>query len=182
MAFTSGSSGSADAQGFGKVEMPLIVDPWNGQSLAISGIALSHNAHPAADLAAGLDVSLLEGQRPLAAKGAELIPTGASQFHGGDPAYFYFEAYEPLLATAKPDAPTPLIGIRIRVLDRATGQQKSDTGAKAAGSFERAGDSTIPVISSLPIANLPAGAYKLEVSVMRESGVPLIRTTDFDIE
>jgi VWFA-related protein len=178
MAFTSGTS---DAQGFGKVELPLTVNPWNGQSLAISGIALSHDAHPAADLAAGLDVSLLEGQRPLVANGAELIPTGASQFHAGEPAYFYFEAYEPLLATTKPDAPAPLIGIRIRVLDRATGQQKSDTGAKSAASYERAGNSTIPVISTLPIANLPAGAYKLEVSVMRETGDPVIRTADFDI-
>jgi len=178
MAFTSGSS---DAQGFGKVEMPLTVNPWNGQTLAISAIALSHDAHPAANLAAGLDVSLLEGQRPLVAKGAELIPAGASQFHAGEPAYFYFEAYEPLLATAKPDAPLPLIGIRIRVLDRATGQQKSDTGAKAAGALERAGNATIPVISSLSTANVPAGAYKLEVSVMRESGDPVISTTDFDI-
>ena len=178
MAFTSGS---ADAQGFGKVEMPLTVDPWNGQTLAISAIALSHNAHPAANLAAGLDESLLEGAQPLTAKGAEVIPTGASQFHAGESAYFYFEAYEPLLATAKPDAPLPLIGIRIRVLDRATGQQKSDTGAKAASTFERAGNSTIPVISTLPTANLPAGAYGLEVSVMRESGDPVTRTADFDI-
>ena len=80
-----------------------------------------------------------------------MVPTGASQFHAGDPAYFYFEAYEPLLATAKPDAPPdlhlPLIGIRIRVLDRATGQQKSDTGARSAGTFERAGNATVPVIS-----------------------------------
>ena len=182
MAFTSGST---DAQGFGKVEMPLTVDAWNGQTLAISGIALSHDAHPAADLAAGLDVSLLEGQRPLTAKGAQVVPTGASQFHAGEPAYLYFEAYEPLLTTAKPDAPPdlhlPLIGIRVRVLDRATGQQKSDTGARSVGTFEHAGNATVPVISSLPTANLPAGAYRLEVSVMRESGVPVLRTTDFDI-
>jgi VWFA-related protein len=178
MAFTSGG---ADAQGFGKVEMPLIVDSWTGHTLAISGIALSHDAHPATDLAAGLDVSLLEGKRPLTAKGAELVPGGASQFHAGEPAYFYFEAYEPLLAAAKTDAPLPLIGIRIRVLDRATGQQKSDTGNRAAGTYERAGNAAVPIISSLPIANLPAGAYRLEVSVMRENGAPAIRTADFDV-
>jgi len=177
MAFTSGS---ADAPGFGKVEVPLTVAPWNGGALAISGLALSHDAHPAADLAAGLDVSLLEGQRPLVARGTEVVPTGAPQFHAGAPAYCYFEAYEPLLATAKPES-LPLIGIRVRVLDRATGQQKSDTGARAAGTFERAGNSTIPVISSLPTANLPAGAYRLEVSIMRETGDPVIRTADFDI-
>ena len=178
MAFTSGAT---DAKGFGKVEMPLTVDPWNGQTLAISAIALSHDAHPAADLAAGLDVSLLEGEQHLTAKGAEAVPAGNSQFHTGDPAYFYFEGYEPLLAAAKPDSPLPLLGIRIRVLDRVTGQQKSDSGNRAAGTYERAGNPTVPVISSLPTANLPAGAYKLEVSVVRESGDPVVRTADFDI-
>jgi VWFA-related protein len=175
------SSGSADTQGFGKVEMPLNVDPWNGQTLAISALALSHDAHPATDLAAGLDVSLLEGPRPLVAKGAELVPSGTSQFHSGEPAFFYFEAYEPLLTTAKPDAPLPAIGVRVRVLDRATGRQKSDTGAKSALSFEHAGNPAVPVISSLPIANLPAGTFKLEVSVMREAGDPVIRTADFEV-
>ncbi len=154
----------------------MIVDPWNGQSLAISGIALSHDAHPAADLAAGLDDSLLEGQRPLVAKGAEAVPTGASQFHAGDPkAYFYFEAYEPLARSRETrmrrrGLQLPVIGIRMRVLDRATGQQESDTGAKSAAAYERAGNPTVPMISALPTANLPAGVYKLEVSVMRESG------------
>ena len=178
MAFTSGS---ADAQGFGKVEMPLNVAPWNGETLAISGLALSRDAHPAADLAAGLDASLLEGQRPLAAKGTEVTPTGDSRFHAGETAYYYFEACEPLLTAVKPDAPLPLIGIRVRVLDRATGQRKSDTGARAASNFERAGNATVPVISTLPIANLPPGAYKLEVSVMREAGDPVTSTVDFDI-
>ena len=178
---SSGNSGASDAKGFGKVEMPLSIDPWNGQTLAISGIALSREAHPAADLAAGLDESLLEGEHPLTAKGAEVTPTGAGEFHAGAPAYFYVEAYEPLLATAKPDAPLPLIGIRIRVLDRATGQQKSDSGARSAATYERAGNPIVPMIPVLPTANLPAGSYRLEVSVMRESGVPATRTTDFEI-
>lgn len=179
MAFTSGS---ADAQGFGKVEMPLTVGPWNGQTLAISAIALSHDAHPAADLASGLDDSLLEGQRPLTSKGVEAVPTGDTQFHAGQPAYFYFEAYEPLLSTAKADSALPIIGVRIRVLDRATGEQKSDTGARVAASYERAGNATVPVIGSIPTANLAAGGYKLEVSVMRENGAPVICTADFDID
>ena len=175
MAFTSGE------QGFGKVEMPLVVDPWNGQTLAVSGIALSHDAHPAADLAAGLDVSLLEGQRPLVARGTEVVPSGTSQFQTGQPGFFYFEGYEPLLTTAKPDAQIPLIGIRVRVLDRKTGEQKSDTGVRAAGSFERIGTPAVPIVSSLPTATLPPGAYKVEVSVMRQTGNPVVRTADFDV-
>jgi VWFA-related protein len=178
MAFSADSSGE---HGFGKVEMPLTIDPWNGQTLSISGLALSHDAHPTADLAAGLDVSLLEGPRPLVSKGAEAVPTGTAQFHAGEPGYFYFEAYEPLLMAANPDAPLPRIGVRIRVLDRATGQPKQDTGVKTVGNYERPGNPTIPIISPLPVAKLPPGAYMLEVSVLRETGDPVVRTTNFDI-
>jgi hypothetical protein len=161
--------------------MPLTIDPWNGQTLAVSGLALSHDVHSAADLAAGLDVSLLEGARPLVSKGAEAVPTGSPQFHAGEPGYFYFEAYEPLLAAAKPDAPLPLVGVRVRVLDRATGQPKQDTGVRLVGNYEKSGNPTIPIVSPLPVANLPPGAYRLEVSAIRETGDPVVRTTDFDI-
>ena len=178
IAFSSDSSG---ANGFGKVETPLTIDSWNGQTLSISGLALSRDAHPATDLASGLDVSLLEGGRPLVSKGDEAIPTGTARFHAGEPGYFYFEAYEPLLAAAKPDAPLPLVGVRVRVLDQATGEPKQDTGAKSVLNYERPGNPTIPIISALPMTNLPPGAYKLEVSVLRETGAPVVRTTDFDI-
>jgi hypothetical protein len=94
MAFSSGP----DAQGFGKVELPLKIDPWNGQTLSASALALSHEAHPAADLAGGLDGTLLEGLRPLVAKGTEVVPTGTAQFQAGERGFFYLEAYEPLLA------------------------------------------------------------------------------------
>ncbi len=178
MAFSSGSS---DAQGFGRVEMPLKVEPWNGQALSVSAVALSHGAHPAADLASGLDVSLLEGIRPLIARGTEVVPTGTARFQRNEQGFFYMEIYEPLLTAAKPDAPLPPVRIRVRFLNRATGEVKSDTGAQPAAIFERAGNPIVPILSHLPIASLPAGGYKMEVSVMRETGDPVVRTADFDV-
>ena len=178
VAFSSESSGP---QGFGKVDMPLVVDPWNGQTLGASGLALSRDTHPVADLAAGLDASLLEGQRSLIAKGTEVVPTGTSQFQKGEPAFVYFEAYEPLLAAAKADGQLPLLAARVRVLDRATGQQKMDGGVKLVQSFMHAGNPVVPVIAPLPTAGLASGAYRLEVTVMRQSGDPVVRTVDFGI-
>lgn len=175
VAFSSESSGNG---GFGKVDMPLIVGAWNGQSLSVSGLALSHETHPVADLAAGLDPSLLEGQRPLIAKGNEVVPSGDNRFHVGEAGSVYFEIYEPLLEKAA--AVTP-IGVRMRVLDSATGLQNVDTGVKTVGSFERPGNAVVPVVSQVPVANLPAGSYRLEVSVMRETGDPVVRTVDFSI-
>ena len=94
------SPGGGDTQAFGKAEMPLKIDPWNGQTLSASGLALSHDSHPAADMVAGLDGSLLEGHRPLVANGTEIVPTGTSQFQTGERGFVYFEAYEPLLTAA----------------------------------------------------------------------------------
>lgn len=179
VAFSSESSGP---QGFGKVDMPLVVDPWDGKTLGESGLALSRDTHPVADLAAGLDASLLEGQRSLIAKGTEVVPTGSSEFRKGEPAFVYFEAYEPLLTAAtKPNAPLPPVGVRIRVLDRATGQPKVDGGVKLVDSFMHAGNAVVPVVSLLPTAGLGAGAYRLEVTVMRQTGTPVVRTVDFGI-
>jgi hypothetical protein len=173
------SSGTED---FGKVEMPLTVAPWNGQTLFASGIALSHYVHPDADMVAGLDSSLLDQRsRPLIAKGNELVPTGTSQFHAGERGFFYIEAYEPLLSAAKAGTSLPIVGLRTRMLDRATGQQKQDSGVQGVQSFERAGNPVVPIVSALPTATLPAGAYKLEVTVMRQTGDPVVRTTDFDV-
>jgi len=175
MAFSDGSAG------FGKAEMPLKVDGWDKKSLGASGIALSHDERPAADLAAGLDASLLEGMRPLVAKNTEVAPTGINQFHAGAPGFFYFEAYEPLLADVKPGTAPPLLGVRTRVLSRASGTQVEDSGVKSVGSFMRAGNPVIPVVAPLPLTSLKAGAYRLEVTVMRQFGAPVVRTADFDV-
>lgn len=178
MAFTSGSS---DTLGFGKIEMPLKVEPWNGQALSASGIALSHETHPAAELVSGLDVSLLEGMRPLIARGTQVVPTGTARFQETEQGFFYIEVYEPRLTAAKPDAPLPLVRIRVRFINRTTGEVKADTGVQPAGIYERAGNPIVPVLSHLPLASWPAGGYKIEVSVMRETGDPVVRTADFDI-
>ena len=174
MAFSSGD------QGFGKVEMPVKIEPWDGQTLSLSAPALSHEVHPAADLAAGLDVSLLEGRRPLVSKGTEAVPTGTPLFHAADQAFFYCEAYEPLLTGAKADSPQPVLGLRVRILDSA-GLAKVDTNFRTMSPLMQPGNPVIPILSVLPVAKLPAGLYKLEVAVMRQAGDPVLRTADFDI-
>jgi hypothetical protein len=161
--------------------MPLKVDPWNGQTLFASAVALSRNAHTNTDLTAGLDGSLLEQRSlPLTANGTEVVPTGSSQFHTGERGFFYLEAYEPLLKDAKAGA-LPVVGLRIRVLDRATSQPKQDSGIKTIEGFMRPGNPVVPIVSPLPTATLPAGAYRLEVTVMRQTGDPVVRTADFDV-
>lgn len=160
----------AGAQDFGKLDSPLSIDPWNGKTVAISGLALSHETHPAAS-AAEADDLLLNRVGSLVSNGVEVVPSGNDEFRVGERGFFYFEIYTP--------APLPSLSVRVRVLDRATGRQIDDSGLMKADSFIKPGDTVIPIAMSLPIASagLPAGAYKVEVTA---AGVT--RTADFDVK
>jgi hypothetical protein len=175
-------------QAIGKVEMPLNIAPWNGKVLSMSGIALSRDVHPFAGLMAGLDDSLLEGPRPLVSKGNEFVPTGTNQFHAGDRFYSYLEVYEPRLTSVaaapagQPETPLPGVALRLRILDRTTGQQKTDSGPMSASRFMRPGNPVIPVSLQIPTTDLPVGGYKMELTAARDDGKDaVVRTTDFDL-
>ncbi|MBV8906951.1 MAG: VWA domain-containing protein, partial [Acidobacteriia bacterium] len=118
------SSGGSD---FGKVEMSLPIDPYDGSQFAMSGLALSKQFLRVSDAGLGLDAALIEDKTPLIANGVEVIPAGSPQFHKGEPALFYFELYEPLLAAPDPRNP-PAVVVRERILDRQSGEAKEDTG------------------------------------------------------
>lgn len=53
----------------------------------------------------------------------------------------------------------------MRVLDRATGQAKEDSGPMDAGGWMEAGNPVIPIILKLPLISLPPGGYTLELRV-----------------
>ncbi len=104
-------------------------------------------------------------------------------FQTGEQAAFYIEAYEPLLSAVKADGPLPLVGLRVRVLDRDSGQQKSDTGVKTINSYMRPGNPETPIVSvrcRLPIFRRGNTSWKFPV--MRQTGSPLVRVADFDLK
>jgi hypothetical protein len=160
------SSGGA---GFGKLETPLVIEPVTGSAPVLSGIAFSKEAHAASDL--GLDAGLFEDTTPLIAGGVEFVPSSSNQFRKGELAVFYVELYQ---------SGTADLGIRMRVLDRKSGEQKSDTGVLK---VDRPKTSS-PVISlgqKLPIADLAPGSYTLELSAVDAEAHQFKRTADFEI-
>lgn len=160
----------AGAQEFGKLDSPLSIDPWNGKTVAMSGLALSHETHPVSKPAESDDL-LLERVGPLVSNGIEVVPSGSNEFRVGEKGFFYFELYAA--------APLPSLSVRVRVLDRATGRQIDDSGPMKADSFIKPGKTVIPIAMTLPIvsAGLPGGAYKIEVTAAGQS-----RTADFDVK
>ena len=159
LAFSSGG------QSFGKLEAPLDVAERKEGELALSGLVLSKEVHPASDVGLNLGVSLTGDRTPLVAQGMQVIPTGSNQFMKSEQAFFYFEVY---------DANPASVSAQIRILDGASRAPKWDSGLMKLSVPQQGG--------TLPINSLAPGAYQLEVMAVDSSGKRVTRTADFEVK
>jgi VWFA-related protein len=166
---------------FGKVETPLIVDPYDGTKFVLSSMALSKDLRRASDMATGLDAALMEDHTPLIARGMQIVPAANYHFKKSDTAAMYAEIYEPLLASSS--SSPPQVGVQLKVLDRKTGQAKIDSGMVTAASFIQKGSPVIPVGLKLPVNTLDPGSYRVELVAIDSAGNhSTTRTADFELE
>ena len=114
------------ADSFAKVEIPLVIDPYDGKQFTMSAVALSKSIHPVSQMGQTLDAALLEDRTPMVTQGLQLIPTGSDQFKKSDVAAFYVEVYDPALAGPTP----PKVVVKVTVVDRKTGEKKSRPKAR----------------------------------------------------
>jgi len=171
---------ASGGENFGKVEMPLVVEPYDAKQFSMSGVALSKEARRASDLGTGLDALLLEDRVPLIAQGMQLVPSGSTHFKKTDLAAFYIEIYEPLLVADPPK--TPVVAFELRVLDK-TGQAKEDTGLMRVDLPAKAtGDPVLPVAGKIPTASLTPGSYVLEIKARDDAGKEFQRSANFEID
>ena len=112
---------SSSANHFGRLDMPLTIEPWDPAKFALSALALSRNVRPAKEPGA-LDLEAPEDSVPLTADGAQITPTGSNRFRKSEKLYVYAEVYEPALAE------NPAVGLRMELLDPKTGAVKTDLG------------------------------------------------------
>jgi hypothetical protein len=173
VAFTSGGDR------FGKVEIPLNIDTYDGKQFAMSSLALSKNIRRVSDLESGLDVEMLEGRVPLMAQGFEFTPAGSYQFKTDENVVVYFELYEPLLT--EPNGAIK-VAVQLRVMDRQGGAAKVDSGGVDLSKFMRAGNPVMPVGLRVPLAGLVAGAYRLELRAVDSAGRETLRSADFNVQ
>ena len=170
---------SSGGESFGKVEKPLVIDPYDGKQFTLSAVALSNDISRVSDQESGLDAELLEGKKPLVVQGMQITPSGANRFKKTDRGALYAEVYEPGLLGPNP----PEVGVQLRVLDRKTGEQKQDTGLMRVSAAVHSENPVIPVGLKLPIDGLVAGAYRAELKAVDSAGhTSAIRTADFDLE
>jgi VWFA-related protein len=168
---------SSGGESFGKLDLPLTIEPYDGKQFTMSGLALSTEFHNLAELGAQVDIDLLEGKQPLTARNIAFTPTGSNRFRKTDKVAIYVELYDPLLTEDNP----PRLGFQLRVLDSA-GAQKMDSGVNEVAQFIRKGSPVVPVGLRLPTDNLTAGVYKLELKAMDTAGRTFVRTADFEVQ
>lgn len=165
---------------FGKLELPLTVEPYDSKNFGLSGIALSKEFYRAAAMGNSLDVELISDRKPLIAQGLQIIPTGTTKFKNTENAVFFMELYEPLVAV--PDRKDPVeVGVAMKIFDRKSNEKKVDTGWIRIPVQEKDTNPVLPVGMKLPVTGLPAGGYRLEISGLDKGGKPITRTTDFEI-
>ncbi len=168
----------AGPDAFGKLELPLTVDPWNGATFTIASLALSTEAR-AINSFSSLDALDPEAHTPLTLAGKQFVPVSAASFPKPEHLYLYTELTDPALATSKP----PTVKVQIRLLDKSTGDVKLDTGMAGIPAYVHAGNQLIPFATSLPISPLSPGPYRLEVRASHSSGPDSpVRSLDFELE
>jgi VWFA-related protein len=175
LAFTSAG------EAFGKLELPLAIENYRDNQFAISSLALSKEVRRTSEAGAEIEAFLLEDRTPLIAKDLQVVPSGSNIFRKGEPAMFYFEIYEPLLATPDPKNPVR-VAIVIRILDRATGGAKSDSGLMQLDVSGDAGSPVIPAALKMPVQALAPGRYMLELTAADTASNLAKRTVDFDMK
>jgi VWFA-related protein len=161
----------------GVLETPLVVDPFNPARLAISSIALGRDLQPITPEAA--QAAIAAGERPLIfggkrfrVAGSELMPrTGVGQA--------YFEIYPP--PAAKGAAPVKLT-MRLRLFDAPANEQKDDSGDIDLSALVKPGGRAIPMGIGLPVAAIPAGTYRAEITVKDSVGGEASRSVQFRVE
>jgi VWFA-related protein len=163
-------------ESFGKLERPLLIDPYGGKQFSLSGVALSNNIRQASG-STDLDSELLENKTPLLVKDVQIVPSGSNRFKQKEVAALYIEVYEPLLKDPNP----PEVAYEMIVVERKTGQEKIHLGDRTPKG--QPGNPVIPLGLKLPVASLPPGSYRVDLTAVDSMGnSSATRSADFEVE
>jgi hypothetical protein len=170
---------SAGGEKFGKYEVPFYVQPFTGENLNLAGPALGEKFVPVSQVAASMDAALIEDRTPLVCKGMELVPSTSYRFPQKSPAMVYVEVYDPALKSDH----IPRVGLLFNIIDRKSNKPAFSSNTILINEYIQAGNPMVPVGFQLPIEQLQAGDYRVEIKARDELGnVSSVRSADFSIQ
>jgi len=161
---------------FGVVETPLAIGPFDARRLSLSAIALSRDAQPISPEAAQEEIEA--GKRPLIFRGDRIVVSGSDLLSKAGSAQAYFEIYQPPASGTQPVHLT----MSLHLLDAQTNEPKWASGDIDLSALAKSGNRAIPVALKLPVAALPAGTYRAELTVKDSAGGQAARSMQFRTE
>jgi hypothetical protein len=170
---------STAGDAFGKYELPLAIDPFDGKQFSLSAVALSNQMLKVGEIATGLGDELLDDRTPLVVRGLQFIPSGTNRFKNTDTVGLYTQIYEPLMLQPDP----PVVHVVLRLVDGTSGREIVNSGEIPANSFMQAGNIVIPVGMKVSVNSLQPGNYRIEVSASDTAGhSSAVRSASFAIQ
>jgi hypothetical protein len=163
----------SDGEKFGRKQIPLTVDPYDGKQLTLSEIALSRRARKLPAESLGLPAKLPGAYVPLVSKGVEFTPTMSPRFKKDELLYAYFEVNDPQLQ----EGSATTVEAHLRILDANTSKMKLDFDPVSATAYVNAGSSLIPIGRGIPLSTLADGPYQLDVQATDSAGKSTPRRT-----
>ncbi len=157
---------SGGSQKFASYQTGLAIDPYDGKKFSLSGVALSDEFGPVADLGGALDADLLADRTPLVVKDLEFTPSGSNRFKKSEKAALYTQIYVPRLTEANP----PTVKFTYMVMDPKSGKPLVGASAVDVTSYVQKGSPVIPVAFKLPLERLDKGEYLLEMQASEGPG------------
>jgi hypothetical protein len=170
----------SDGTKFGRAEVPLNIDTYDGKHPTLSSVVLCKRYRSAsAGAQEAAVVNFAPQYVPLVSTGTAFTPSPETLFKLGEPLMAYFEIYAPALAAQ----PAPAVEAHLRIVDAHSGGTKMNFPPLNVAPYERPGSTTIPVALKVPFDQLPDGAYRLEVQATDSAGRSTVwRSADFSVE
>ena len=169
---------SAGGAEFGKYVKPLVVDPFTGKQLTLSGPAFGDRAISSLLSSSDIDQKNIEGSVPMVAGGAQLVPSSSNHFKLGAQPAAYVEVWDPLL-----EGNNPQMGILFNIVNAKTNQKVFSSNTLPINGFAHPGNPLVPAIFRLPIDKLPAGDYSLQIWARDSTqNISPVQTGNFSIE
>src|ERR1700691_131279 len=170
---------SGGAQKFGKYETSLAIEPYDGKTFSLSGLAFSNEMQRVSAGSSDLDADLLADRMRMIVQGVELTPSGSNHFKRTDRVVLYAQIYDPSLSDPNP----PLWGCRYVIIDQKTGKQVLSTCLFSVTPYVLKGNPVVPLALKVPVDTFPPGEYSLEMQSGDAGGaISLVLIATFQTE
>jgi VWFA-related protein len=167
---------SSGGDNFGKLERPLLIDPYESGQFVMSALVLSKDARPAS-----AESAILEDRVPLMVSNVQVTPAGTNHFSKSDHAVVYGEIYEP--AYLAEDQKEPIaVGVQMQILDVKTNKVVIDSGLVRLDAKPHPGMAMAPFGMKMDFANLAPGSYRVYMASGDSAGHKFNRTVDVELE